>query len=497
MKIKEILITTFITLIVLGLFALNYIGNKFVLRANSIYAIYLDGGILGYIDDDQELYDLINDKQKAIRKKYDVANVYPPSNFQIIKTNSYDVTLSSTEEIYNKIAKMEPFTIEGYTINVTPSDETKEPFNIYVIDREIFDSSMKNFVLAFIDQDTYQSYIDNTQPVIETTGKIIESMYFDEAITIKKSYISVDNKIYTNTDDLSRYLLFGDNNSKLTYTVQEGDTIASVSDSHKLNVSEFLVANPQYSSVDSLLKIGDKVDVTLINPIITYVNEINEVADVEVPYEKKIVYDETKSYTYSETTPGVTGLNRINQIYQIKNGEMQSSVYIASNIELIPKVDEVTTKGGKEFIYGGSGGYIDTGSTWGWPTNTPYVITSVMGWRWGAMHTGIDISGTGFGSPIYAALDGVVTSATWEGKCGAGAGYCVFIEHPNGYCSIYAHMAYGSFAVSVGDHVSRGQIIGGMGATGYATGVHLHFEVWNGYPYSAGAQLVNPFSLYG
>ena len=36
-----------------------------------------------------------------------------------------------------------------------------------------------------------------------------------------------------------------------------------------------------------------------------------------------------------------------------------------------------------------------------------------------------------------------------------------------------------------------------MGATGYATGVHLHFEVWNGYPYSAGAQLVNPFSLYG
>ena len=127
MKIKEILITTFITLIVLGLFALNYIGNKFILRADSIYEIYLDGSILGYIADDQELYDLINDKQKEIRKKYDVDNVYPPSDFQIVKTNSYDVTLSSTEEIYNKIAKTEPFTIEGYTINVTPSDETKKP----------------------------------------------------------------------------------------------------------------------------------------------------------------------------------------------------------------------------------------------------------------------------------------------------------------------------------------------------------------------------------
>ena len=52
MKAKEIIITTLLVILVGGLFALNYIANKLVLRADSIYKVYLDGKVIGYIEDD-------------------------------------------------------------------------------------------------------------------------------------------------------------------------------------------------------------------------------------------------------------------------------------------------------------------------------------------------------------------------------------------------------------------------------------------------------------
>ena len=121
-------------------------------------------------------------------------------------------------------------------------------------------------------------------------------------------------------------------------------------------------------------------------------------------------------------------------------------------------------------------------------------MTSYYGWRWGDLHAGIDISGTGYNSPIYAALDGTVLSAQWEGKCGKGGGYCILLEHDNGYYTIYAHLAEGSLKVNVGDKVSRGQIIAGMGSTGYSTGTHLHFGVSYGMPY--GGVFIDPLTLW-
>jgi len=57
---------------------------------------------------------------------------------------------------------------------------------------------------------------------------------------------------------------------------------------------------------------------------------------------------------------------------------------------------------------------------------------------------------------------------------------------------MYAHLA--SVNVSVGQRVSKGQVIAGMGRSGLATGVHLHFSLWNAYPYKG--RSLNPFSLY-
>lgn len=98
------------------------------------------------------------------------------------------------------------------------------------------------------------------------------------------------------------------------------------------------------------------------------------------------------------------------------------------------------------------------------------------------MHKGIDI-GAPWGSPIYAVIEGVVQFA------GRSAGYGNFVKlaHASGLGSGYGHMS--RIAVSPGERVARGQVIGYVGSTGMSTGPHLHWEIWRN------GQAINPQSL--
>jgi murein DD-endopeptidase MepM/ murein hydrolase activator NlpD len=120
-----------------------------------------------------------------------------------------------------------------------------------------------------------------------------------------------------------------------------------------------------------------------------------------------------------------------------------------------------------------------------WPAQGP--VVSGFGMRWHPilggyrMHTGIDI-GAPYGAPIVASDDGVVLFVGWYG----GYGNTVILDHGGGLSTLYAHCS--SILVSQGINVQRGQAIARVGATGYATGPHLHFEIRvNGVP-------VNPLS---
>lgn len=99
-----------------------------------------------------------------------------------------------------------------------------------------------------------------------------------------------------------------------------------------------------------------------------------------------------------------------------------------------------------------------------------YRIHPVYGYP--KFHEGIDILGTP-GEEVYAMSSGTVTKAGWYG----GYGLCIIIEHENGVETRYAHLIRGGIKVKVGDVVKTGQHIGNVGATGVATGIHLHFEV--------------------
>jgi murein DD-endopeptidase MepM/ murein hydrolase activator NlpD len=101
---------------------------------------------------------------------------------------------------------------------------------------------------------------------------------------------------------------------------------------------------------------------------------------------------------------------------------------------------------------------------------TKGVWTSGFGYRWGALHAGIDIANA-IGTPILAASDGVVISAGPY----AGYGNMVKLRHADGTVTLYGHLS--SIGVDVGQRVWAGDQIAKMGNTGNSTGPHLHFEV--------------------
>ena len=92
------------------------------------------------------------------------------------------------------------------------------------------------------------------------------------------------------------------------------------------------------------------------------------------------------------------------------------------------------------------------------------------------------------GSPIRAANNGVVVISSYT----RGNGNYIIIKHANGYFTEYAHLA--ARYVEKGQIVYGGDTIGTMGRTGNASGVHLHFGLWTGAPYTG--QHHNPLTLY-
>ena len=126
---------------------------------------------------------------------------------------------------------------------------------------------------------------------------------------------------------------------------------------------------------------------------------------------------------------------------------------------------------------GGGGGSAGTGGGGGWVRPCSYTsITSPFGNRvsptTGAStyHQGVDLD-TGTNWPVVAAKSGIVTIAGF----GTAPGNYVQIDHQDGFKSIYMHLS--SYCVSVGQIVNAGQQIGATGATGVATGDHLHFGI--------------------
>ena len=481
-----------LTVILIGVFVLGF-GYKATPEPNNYYEVYLDDKAVGTIASKEELEDYIDENGAYYKNKFDVDKVYSPKGLQIRKLTTYNGDVDSISEIYKKISKNESFTVRGYEFvikkEIAPDEKTKAELttqSVYVLDKDVFKKAVEILIRTFVGEDEYKAYIQDTQVKIENTGEEIQNVYINEDITVKETNIPVDEVIYTDENILANYLLYGKNQKAREYLVQAGDTIENVAFNNKISPEEVLISNSNLTSTTNLLYPGQKLQIIETNPQISVVEESYVVEDIESQYTTEERYDNNTAIGQDKVIQeGQNGLERVAQKVRKINGVIN---YVDPQGKTVLKepVSKIILKGNK---------YIpDVGSTssWGWPTDSGWTLSSGYVWRTNPvtgkreLHGGLDISGTGYGSKIYATNNGRVKEASYHYSYGNH----VIIDHNNGYLTLYAHMS--RINVKVGQVVARGDVIGYVGMTGTATGPHVHYEIWKGCDYCR----INPMSMY-
>lgn len=455
-------------------------------QPNTYYQVTLDGELIGNIKSKKQLEKYISNTEEYLKEKYNIDEVYAPNGLEIKKIVSYEEQLKDVSEIYSLIQNKKPFTIKGYQLTIYNEEESQK---IYVIDDSIYKTSLENVIKTFVGTDSYNAYINKSQNQIKDTGTYINNIYIENEMTIKETYIPATEKIYTSAEDLTKYLLFGTTEQQKKYVVDLGDTLEQVAFDNEISMEELLISNPQYKNANALLYPGLELVIGILSPQVKVTVEQQVVEDLVDSYKTVEEVDETLEYGITKVTQqGEDGLLRVKQDVKITNG---TTVYIQqiSKESLKPAINKIVVKGGKRTYGIGS-------STWLWPTDSGWTITSGYSYRINPitgereLHGALDIAGTGYGSNVYAANSGVIVTKSYTSV----AGNYIVINHNNGYYTQYNHMSRFE-EISVGDTVEKGQVIGYVGMTGQATGPHLHFAVWYGGTVYRGVR-VNPWTLF-
>lgn len=422
-------------------------------------------------------------------------NVYKPLGITIKRINTYNKKHIDEKEMYNKIINLKPCTIEGYQFRIKRENNNELDINtlygtlsnvsydkvkksslndmiIYTTDREIFDKSIDTFIEVFVGKDEYQKYKNNEQDEIVETGTIIKNVELEQEITMKKTNISVKERIFTSSDDLSSYLLYGDNAQKTIAYASSSDTISSFAFKNQISVEEFFLFNRDFTSINNMFYDGQPITISRLNPQISLIVDEFSVEDKETNYNTIERYNPNLTMgSRMISQEGQNGVDRVSQNVRKINGA----------ISYIEPVSKETIVGYKSEIVDIGTKYVPTvGSTgsWGWPTNPGYTISSYYGYRMqvfgeGNFHSGLDIAGTGYGSNVYASNNGVIVEIGYAYDLG----YHIIVNHNNGFYTAYGHMSGFAPGLDLGATVSRGQTIGYIGQSGWATGPHLHFEI--------------------
>lgn len=298
----------------------------------------------------------------------------------------------------------------------------------------------------------------------------IEELAFQETIAWRRQAVPPES--IRSVEEAINILRLG-TDKLITHTVQEGDTSWDIAIEYDLTTDQLAQANP---GVDlELLQIGQPLTITAKEPYVHTRSVSQRVEEQGIPFPEEVIEDSNLwPWQYEVVTPGRWGLRRLTLREHHEDGRLVDTEVLENEV-LEQPVAQVSKRGTKQVPPMGSGSLV-----------YPVVgqLSSEFGPRWGSWHNAIDIAAP-YGTPILAADSGMVTFAAWSGNYG----YMIKIDHGGAEMeTLYAHLS--AFNVSVGQTVSKGDVIGYVGSTGYSTGPHLHFEVHlDGTP-------VNPLNFY-
>ena len=421
-----------------------------------IFHVYLSNEYIGAVDSQKKIEDLIALKEKEASIQYKELVVDASTNIKVIPELVYKSAINAEETL--EVLKDE-IVVEAKAFEITVNDEAVA----YVKDAKEYEEVMNKLKLQYVTQEELEQW--NAR---QLSDKELPTLAINETriaeINIKENIEAVETKVKPEqvlTVEQTVELLSSGTLENISYKVQQGDVLGSIAAKHNLELRELLDLNPQVNE-NTVLKIGQELNVTALKPIINIEVIFEKLAQEEMAFQKIVKEDNT--ILKGETKVTQKGTNgKKETLYRLVNvnGQRTSQQVVTETVKSEP-VDEIVLKGTKVIPSRGSGMF-------SWPTNGGYV-SSKMGSRWGSYHRGIDIARPS-NYTIKAADNGTVTFAGWDGTYGRK----VIVNHNNGYQTVYAHLS--SINVKVGQVVQRGSSLGVMGSTGRSTGVHLHFEV--------------------
>lgn len=237
----------------------------------------------------------------------------------------------------------------------------------------------------------------------------------------------------------------------INYQIKDGDTLSNIADKFDISTDTIRWANNLQG--DSI-KPGDTLRILPVSGVAHTVVSGDTLQSVAKKYsaDSQAILD----FPFNDI-PDDFAL-KIGQVLIIPNGIPPSQL---PSVKLAPQpsAPAYSSENSPTFSAPGGGNFI-------WPTHG--IITQYFSWY----HPADDIANPA-APPITASDGGVVVVAGWPDNFGYGNR--VVIDHGNSYSTLYAHLS--NIYVTVGQRISRGQIIGQMGSTGRSTGTHLHFEI--------------------
>ena len=396
-----------------------------------------------------------------------------------VKINEYAVNLASMDEVYELVfaSKRRIDEEDEYAVALSP-DPTRE-INVLtasIVEREhAMEELGEGLMRAGFDaamQETFNAAEPSPEELdFEAFDLGLTSINLTDKVEIVESWLPAEE--LTPVDQAISEVTKDTETNKI-YEVVRGDTLSVIADNFDLTVEDLVAMNPMLTGANPTIRPQDELIVTVPEPLLSVTYTLEEY--VEENFNLPTEYVDNDDWYQDETRvlrQGVTGHRRIIALTTYADGTVINREIIKEEVdrEAVAMIVERGTKVRPTYVKPISGGVLTSGFGY-----------RVLYGRAGAFHAGVDW-GCPTGTSIFASCGGVVTQAGWLG----GYGYAVYIRHPDGRETRYAHMS--RVLVSVGDYVNQLDRIGLSGSTGDSTGPHVHFEI------RIGGQAVNPLDI--
>lgn len=385
-----------------------------------------------------------------------------------IKIKDYTINLKSSEEVKQVLqAALDMYEDNRrYTVNLVmdPTRELNALTAIVVDNAKEKEAKMEPFPDAGFEahvEDALATVVadDGEEDFSDFEYGLIDLSYGD-SIEVVETYLMEDE--LTSLEDAIKQITSVEEKNAI-YEVQEGDTLSQIAETVNIDMDKIISLNDDIENELSMIRVGQEIIITQPEPPLSV--ERKEQVYYEEEYDEEVIYvDNDEWYTTQEKTiqEPSAGFRKVAALVSYRNEKEVSREIVKEEVvmQAVPKIVERGTKIPPTYIKPISGGRLSSGFG---RRNAPTKGASTY-------HKGVDWA-VPRGTAVYASSGGTVTKAGW----GSGYGYVVYIKHPNGWETRYAHL--NKVLVSAGQTVKQGQKIALSGNTGRSTGPHLHFEI--------------------